>query len=85
MLRGGNGPGVELFQYTSPDQDQTFRGNSDWGGHHIAFYVRHIDKGVEYLQAEGRDEAVRPRHDHGRPAAGQSINYFETRSGPTSS
>jgi hypothetical protein len=25
MLRGGNGPNVELFQYTSPDQDQTFR------------------------------------------------------------
>src|SRR4029453_1447180 len=31
MLHGGNGPGVELFQYPSPDQDQTFRKNSDWG------------------------------------------------------
>ncbi len=45
--RGGNGPGIELFQYTAPDQDRTFRKNSDFGGHHIAFYVRHIDKAVK--------------------------------------
>jgi catechol 2,3-dioxygenase-like lactoylglutathione lyase family enzyme len=76
MLRGGNGPGVELFQYTSPDQDQTRRMNSDWGGHHIALYVRHIDKGVDYLQAKAGTKLFGPVTLTEGPAAGQSINYF---------
>jgi len=76
MLRGGNGPNIELFQYTSPDQDQTFRRNSDWGGHHIAFYVRHIDKGVEYLQTKAGTKLFGPVTLTDGPAAGQSINYF---------
>jgi catechol 2,3-dioxygenase-like lactoylglutathione lyase family enzyme len=76
-LRGGNGPGVELFQYTSPDQDQTFRRNSDWGAHHIAFYVRHIDMGVDYLQKETGTKLFGPVTLTDGPAAGQSINYFE--------
>ena len=76
MLRGGNGPGIELFQYTSPDQDQAFRRNSDWGGHHIAFYVRHIDKGVEYLQTQAGTKLFGPVTLTDGPAAGQSINYF---------
>ena len=71
MLRGGNGPGVELFQYTSPDQDQTFRRNSDWGAHHIAFYVRHIDKGVEFLQTETGTKLFGPVTLTDGPAAGQ--------------
>ena len=60
MLRGGDGPSIELFQYTSPDQDQTFRRNSDWGGHHIAFYVQRIDKGVEYLQTKAQSKLFGP-------------------------
>jgi catechol 2,3-dioxygenase-like lactoylglutathione lyase family enzyme len=76
MLRGGNGPGVELFQYTSPDQDPSFRRNSDWGGHHLAFYVRHIDKGVEELQARAGTKLFGPVTLTDGPAAGQSINYF---------
>jgi catechol 2,3-dioxygenase-like lactoylglutathione lyase family enzyme len=76
MLRGGNGPGIELFQYTSPDQDQTRRLNSDWGGHHIALYVRHIDKGVETLQAKAGTKLFGPVTLTDGPAAGQSINYF---------
>jgi catechol 2,3-dioxygenase-like lactoylglutathione lyase family enzyme len=78
MLRGGNGPGVELFKYTSPDQDQRFRRNSDWGGHHVALYVRHIEKGVEYLQTHAGSKLDGPLDVTAGPAAGQSINYFET-------
>ena len=78
MVRSGNGPGVELFQYNAPDQDQTFRRNSDWGGHHIAFYVRHIDKAVAYLQAKGVQKRLGPFAVGGGPAAGQTINYFRT-------
>ena len=78
MLRGGNGPGVELFQYTSPDQDRSFRMNSDWFAHHLAFYVRHIDKGVDYLQAQTGTKLFGPVTLTDGPAAGQSINYFHT-------
>ena len=77
MVRGGNGPGVELFQYTAPDQDHTFRKNSDFGGHHIAFYVRHIDKAVPYMQSKGVEKLLGPFAVGGGPALGQSINYFK--------
>jgi catechol 2,3-dioxygenase-like lactoylglutathione lyase family enzyme len=77
--RGGNGPNVELFQYTAPDQDRSIRRNSDWGGHHIAFYVKHIDKAVEYMQRQpGVTKLLGPFAVTAGPAAGQTINYFKT-------
>ncbi len=78
VIRAGDGPGIELFEYEAPDQDQTFRKNSDWGGHHVAFYVRHIDKAVEYLQARGAQKRFGPFAVTAGPAAGQTINYFQT-------
>ena len=75
-VRGGNGPNVELFQYTAPGQDHAFRKNSDWGGKHIAFYVRDIDKAVAYMQAKGVEKLLGPLAVSEGPAAGQSINYF---------
>ena len=78
MVRTGNGPGVELFQYEAPDQDRAFRRNSDWGGHHVAFYVRHIEKAVEVLTARGAQKRFGPFPVTGGPAAGQTINYFRT-------
>jgi catechol 2,3-dioxygenase-like lactoylglutathione lyase family enzyme len=78
MLRGGNGPGIELFQYTSPDQERSFRRNSDWGGHHVGLYVQRIDKGVETLQSRAGTKLDGPLTLTDGPAAGQSINYFKT-------
>jgi catechol 2,3-dioxygenase-like lactoylglutathione lyase family enzyme len=78
MLRGGNGPGIELFDYYAPDQDQSFRRNSDWFGHHVALYVRHIDKGVDALQSTAHSKLDGPLTLNAGPAAGQSINYFQT-------
>jgi catechol 2,3-dioxygenase-like lactoylglutathione lyase family enzyme len=78
LVRVGDGPGVELFQYQAPDQDRTFRRNSDWGGHHIAFYVRHIEQAVEYLVSKGAQKRFGPFPVTGGPAAGQTINYFRT-------
>jgi catechol 2,3-dioxygenase-like lactoylglutathione lyase family enzyme len=77
-VRCGNGPSVELFQYSAPDQDTTFRRNSDIGGKHLAFYVRHIDKAVAYLQSKGVEKLFGPLAVTGGPAAGQAINYFRT-------
>jgi catechol 2,3-dioxygenase-like lactoylglutathione lyase family enzyme len=77
--RGGNGPNVELFQYSAPDQDRHIRLNSDWGGHHIAFYVRHIEKAVEYMRRQrGVTKLLGPFAVTAGPAAGQTINYFKT-------
>jgi catechol 2,3-dioxygenase-like lactoylglutathione lyase family enzyme len=75
-VRCGDGPSVELFQYSSPDQDRTFRRNSDYGGKHVAFYVRSIDKAVARMQALGVPKLLGPLAVTDGPAAGQSINYF---------
>ena len=77
-VRCGNGPSVELFQYASPDQDTTFRSNSDIGGKHLAFYVRHIDKAVSTMQSKGVEKLAGPLPVTEGPAAGQTINYFRT-------
>jgi catechol 2,3-dioxygenase-like lactoylglutathione lyase family enzyme len=76
QVRCGDGPSIELFQYSSPDQQQEFRKNSDFGGKHIALYVRHIDKAVAYLQARGVEKLLGPLAVSDGPAAGQTINYF---------
>jgi catechol 2,3-dioxygenase-like lactoylglutathione lyase family enzyme len=76
LVRCGHGANIELFQYSAPDQDQTFPKNSDWGGHHIAFYVRHIDKAVGYMQSKGVEKLLGPFPVTEGPAAGQTINYF---------
>ena len=76
MVRCGNGANVELFEYTAPDQDRTFRKNSDFGGKHIAFYVRHIEKAAAYLEARGVEKLLGPFPVTDGPAAGQAINYF---------
>ena len=43
VLRIGHSANIELFQYEAPGQSQTHPRNSDWSGHHIAFYVTDID------------------------------------------
>ena len=78
QVRCGDGPSIELFQYTSPDQDRTFRRNSDYGGKHIAFYVRHIDRPSPAWRRSGCDKLLGPLPVTDGPAAGQTINYFRT-------
>jgi catechol 2,3-dioxygenase-like lactoylglutathione lyase family enzyme len=78
MVGGERGPNVELFQYTAPDQDRTFRKNSDYGAKHITFYVKSIDKAVAYMQSKGVEKLLGPLAVTDGPAAGQSINYFRT-------
>src|SRR5678815_4201339 len=76
MIRCGRSANIELFQYSSPDQVQTFPKNSDLAGHHIAFYVTNIDAAVAYMQAMGVQKLLGPLPVTDGPAAGQSINYF---------
>lgn len=76
MVRGGAGANVELFQWRAPDQDRAFPKNSDYGGHHIAFYVRDIDRAVKYMESRKVDKLLGPFAITTGPAAGQTINYF---------
>ncbi len=78
MVSGGAGPNVELFQYEAPGQSHRFARNSDYGGHHIAFYVRNIDKAVAYMESKGVHKLLGPFPITSGPAAGQTINYFKT-------
>src|SRR5438477_5873672 len=80
MLRIGHSANIELFRYTAPDgQRHDMPKNSDWSGHHIAFYVTDIDAAVEYMVGKGvRKMPAGPFTLTAGPAAGQTIQYFQT-------
>src|SRR5581483_11489126 len=78
MLRIGHSANIELFQYESPGQRRDEPRNSDWSGHHVAFYVTDIEQAVEYMDSRGVQRFLGPFTLTGGPAAGQSINYFKT-------
>ena len=53
FLRCKNGANLELFEYSSPDQNTQVPKNSDIGGHHLAFYVDDFDQALAYLISNG--------------------------------
>ena len=76
LVRCGNGSSIELLQYKSPDQNKARPRNSDYAGHHIAFYVDDINAAVAYLKQKGVKTFFGPLPVKKGPAAGQSIIYF---------
>ena len=44
---------IELLQYSSPDQETRWPSTSDYGGHHVAFYVDDLDAAVQRLRQAG--------------------------------
>jgi catechol 2,3-dioxygenase-like lactoylglutathione lyase family enzyme len=78
VLRIGRSANIELFQYEAPGQRQTHPRNSDWSGHHVAFYVTDIAPAVAYMEAKGVEKFLGPFPLTDGPAAGQTINYFKT-------
>ncbi|MDR3493842.1 MAG: VOC family protein [Ancalomicrobiaceae bacterium] len=77
MIRCGNGSNIELFSYTSPDQQRVQPKNSDIGGYHIAFYVDDIKAADQYLRSKGVNTLFGPIPVSQGPAAGQAIVYFK--------
>jgi catechol 2,3-dioxygenase-like lactoylglutathione lyase family enzyme len=75
-VRCGRSANIELFQYDAPNQNMTFPKNSDWAGHHVAFYVEDIQAAVAYMVAQGVEKLLGPLPVTDGPAAGQTINYF---------
>lgn len=78
VMRCGRGSNIELFQYSAPDQKTEMPKNSDFGGHHIAFYVQDIKKAVDKARAIGLKTMMGPVPITEGPAAGQSITYVLT-------
>lgn len=74
-LRCGNGSNIELFQYSAPDQKTTYPRNSDYAGHHIAFYVDDIARAAAYMKKKGLRTFFGPFPVKNGPAAGQTILY----------
>lgn len=52
MLRLGP-MNIELLQYSSPDQRTSWPSTSDFGGHHLAFYVDDLDESIDRLRERG--------------------------------
>ena len=77
MVRCGFGSNIELFSYTSPDQQVVQPKNSDIGGYHIAIYVDDIKAADQYLKSKGVLTLFGPIPITEGPAAGQTILYFK--------
>lgn len=78
MMRCGQGSNIELFQYSAPEQRTEEPKNSDYGGHHIAFYVKDIKAAVDKAKADGLKTFMGPFPIKEGPAAGQTITYVLT-------
>lgn len=78
MVRCGNGPALEVFKYSSPDQHPTPPRNSDIGGYHIAFYVDDINVATEYLRENGVRVLESPHPLTGTGLEGMEWVYFLT-------
>ncbi|MEQ1881117.1 MAG: VOC family protein, partial [Burkholderiales bacterium] len=75
-MRCGHGLNLEIFQYTSPDQNATGPKNSDIGGHHLAFYVDDMAKAVEHLKKHNVKMQGEPTVMKDGPSAGEAWMYF---------
>jgi catechol 2,3-dioxygenase-like lactoylglutathione lyase family enzyme len=74
-VRCGNGANFELFEYQSPDQRTVQPKNSDYGGHHLAFYVDDLDATVAYLRGKGLRVLGDIKHNTAGPTKGLSWIY----------
>ncbi len=77
MLKVANGPVLELFEFTSPDQIQALPKNSDIGGWHMAFYVEDMDKALAALKTHNCRIQSGPVTMTEGPSAGLQWLYFQ--------
>lgn len=83
MLKCGNGPSIELFEYQTSEQKKMGPKNSDIGGHHIGFYVSDLNAAVAYLRKHGVKVLGEPTLMTDGPSAGLHWVYFTTPWGMT--
>jgi len=76
MLRLATGPSLELFEYSTPDQERRSPRNSDAGGHHLAFYVTDMDAAIAHLKRHGVELLGEPTTMTDGASAGLIWVYF---------
>lgn len=77
MIRSGNGSNIELFEYSSPDQQVLRSKNSDIGAFHLGLYVRDIAAAKSFLDEREIATRLGPIPITEGPIAGQTILYFQ--------
>ncbi len=82
QLRCGHGSNIELFQYTAPDQKTDMPKNSDYGGHHLAFYVEDINAAAAYFKENGIRTLMGPLPDRRRTGGRADDPVFLRALGP---
>jgi catechol 2,3-dioxygenase-like lactoylglutathione lyase family enzyme len=75
-MRVGNGTNLEVFEYSSPDQNDTPPKNSDIGGHHFAFYVDDMDAAIAFLKENNVEVLGEPTSYEEGPNIGLTWCYF---------
>ena len=74
-----NGAHFELFEYTAPDQNKHMPKSSDYGGHHVTFYVDDMDAAIAYLKSKGVYLFGEKRYGYGAEAGKDStFVHFKT-------
>lgn len=75
-LRCGHGSNIELFEYSSPDQQTERPKNSDLGGHHLAFYSDDFDATLAWFRQNNVRLLEGPNYVESGPNAGVQWIYF---------
>lgn len=75
LMRCRTGVNLELFQYEAPHQRKELPRMSDWGGHHLAFYVDDIDAALAGLREHHVDILGRLKPGLG-PEAGDGTGWI---------
>lgn len=78
FMRCGNGANLELFEWSAPDQDRRQPRNSDFAGHHTAFYVDDIEAAAAWLRSNGVETYDGPFTTRDGDYAGQWVLYLRT-------
>jgi glyoxylase I family protein len=76
MLKCKNGPSFEIFDFEAPDQNKNQPKNSDYAGHHLAFYVEDMQAAVEHLNSHNVEILGEVKTIDEGPTAGLSWLYF---------
>ncbi len=76
MIRVGDGPAIEVFEYETTTQQQEPPRNSDIGGHHLAFYVDDIHLAVADLRNRGVPVLGEPKEILDGPSKGLNWVYL---------
>ena len=76
FLRCGDGPSVELFEYSGDEGDTRTKRSSEVGGMHLCFEVDDVFASAERLRAQGVEMLDGPNQVDAGPLAGFDWIYF---------